>query len=158
MSFLGRNSSVLYESRGGSTLARPVRVGQPEEKSKHVNAGPTLIENTPTWVQYRLNARQATAQKSVRLFSLFGRKRSTTAWELQKVNMKPIYGQLSANIVTARRDKLERRSGEKLKTATCGQHRKGICRHGFNIGPTQGRVPLRGVGYRCCIMAYSNSG
>ena len=91
-------------------------------------------------------------------FSLFGRKRSTTAWGLQKVNMKPIDGQLSANIVTARWDKLETRPGEKLKTATCGQHRKGISRHGFNIGPTQGRVTLRGVGYRCCIMACSNIG
>ena len=35
--------------------------GTAEEKSKHVNAGPTLSENTPTWVQYWLNARQATA-------------------------------------------------------------------------------------------------
>ena len=100
-----------------------IRVGQPRKKSKYVNAGPTSIENTPTWVQYRLNARQATAQKSVLLFSSFGRKRSTTAWELQKVNMKPIYGQLSANIVTARRDKLETRPGKNLNTATCGQHR-----------------------------------
>ena len=128
--------------------------GTAEEKSKHVNAGPTLIENTPISAQ-----RKASHGSKVSAPFFFIRpKTGTTAWELQKVNMKPIYGQLSANIVTARRDKLETRPREKLKTATCGQHRKGICLHGFNIGPTQGRVTLRGVGYRCCIMACSNIG